>query len=150
MKKKNKRSYNGPWHTHDCETCTYLGSEVVKGKQYDFYIHIDTCPTIIARYGAYGKYSSGTSFIFSSPHLNIALKKIFEQNISMPTFYRNRIRSEHIELLVDRDGYYASTYNRFKQLEVERFMPEDPLAVELAQKEIAHQLKCAELLGPKK
>jgi hypothetical protein len=150
MKNKNKRSYNGPWHTHDCDTCTYLGSEVVKGKQFDFYVHLDGMPTIIARYGADGKYSSGTSFVFSSPYLNIALKKVFEQNIPLSDSFRKQIRYEHKCFLVDHDKFFANTNYRFKKLGVERFLPEDPLAVEIAKEEIAHQLRCAELLRTRK
>ncbi len=31
---------NKPLFKHDCDECTYLGSELLDGKKYDLYIHV--------------------------------------------------------------------------------------------------------------
>ncbi len=68
-------------HQHDCDTCTYLGSD----SECDYYYHYDktypTLSTLIARYGEFGDYSSGIDFVMSNVNLNKALRLAHEQGV---------------------------------------------------------------------
>lgn len=52
----NNHSHNStnPHHTHDCETCQYLGSTLKNGKPVDLYFHFakGRTNTVIARYSS--------------------------------------------------------------------------------------------------
>lgn len=61
-----------PIFTHDCDSCTFLGSAVIEGKEFDLY-HCAYEPTVIARFSSEGAdYASGLCFGESTlvRHLN--------------------------------------------------------------------------------
>lgn len=69
-----------PIHEHDCDVCTYLGSD--REIAIDYYIHKSDKPlemTLIARYGVMGDYMSGTYFYLSNPYINVAGNMALDQ-----------------------------------------------------------------------
>lgn len=54
-----------PNYTHDCDRCTFLGTYVMSGSNYDLYYHPgdEFTQSIVARYGEMGpEYISGITF----------------------------------------------------------------------------------------
>lgn len=68
-------------YTHDCNTCTYLGSTA----SYDLYVHTEGWPTYIARWGDEGsEYLSGNPKYLDSEILNVAHKMAKIQGVELP------------------------------------------------------------------
>ena len=58
---------NIPYHKHDSESSVYLGSEIYKGKPYDYYFALQSVgATVIARYGENWDYISGLLLVKTS------------------------------------------------------------------------------------
>ena len=72
-----------PLHTHDCDTCIYLGND----GENDYYFHRGTSKeffdtTLICRYSSEpNDYGSGKAFCTVSPAINKALELAYTQGI---------------------------------------------------------------------
>lgn len=69
----------GRW-PHDCDSCTFLGSSVQGGKDFDLYWCLTT-GTPIARYGEHGDYYSGMGFVTIEPMLALAYLKAIHRGL---------------------------------------------------------------------
>lgn len=63
----------GPAHQHDCENCAYLGTKAYHPHQWDLYwCDQGGRPTVIARSGDLGEYTSGLGFVDRDVFLALA------------------------------------------------------------------------------
>lgn len=69
-----------PQYEHDCENCKFLGQFEHEGVHHDLYF-CNHAPTVIARYGKYGHYACGLSFIDVDPILTEAAVKAIEKGL---------------------------------------------------------------------
>lgn len=61
-------------YKHDCHACTYIGSEVLHGKHFDFYFCDQGCNirTVIARHGDEGpEYASCSPNLITSDSMGV-------------------------------------------------------------------------------
>lgn len=92
-------------YKHDCTTCLFLATvkneeEDAKTKTVDLYIHMDDevhkdGRTFIARYSSDGPdYSSGSTFCWSNPYLNKALRLAFGKGLLKGDLHANLMREQ--------------------------------------------------------
>lgn len=79
-------------HTHDCETCHFLGRYTcdVYG-ECDLYYHDGTGKTLIARYGSAGpQYTSGICFVGMVPAITEANERALAAGFDVPQITAER------------------------------------------------------------